>query len=281
MRRFLQTEPSRPEIPDGLNSGQGSFPALRGPGGGLTASTTSAGTTASDTYSDITSDQRTAYGSTSYANGLLGVTRQTLSGTSAEFIRDPNGNLVALESGGSSYYYTADALGSTILLSNSSDAAAATYTYDTWGKITSTVTGIGATNPYRYAGGAQDSNGLTKFGTRYYDPTTGRFTQTDPSGQEQNRYIYAGDNPVSDDDPSGRLSITLLIKIIDALVAGHDVADLLSANSNTAGIEAAFAVGCGVAAGFIAADTGPGILLAEGGCLLLDAMFDKDLEDGS
>jgi RHS repeat-associated protein len=169
-----------------------------------TASATSSGTTTTDTYSDITSDQRTAAGSTSYANGLLGVTRQTTSGTSVEFIRDPNGNLIAMETGGSSYYYTADALGSTILLSNSSDAAAATYTYDTWGNTTSTVTGVGATNPFRYAGGATDSDGLIKFGTRYFNPTIGRFTQVDPSGQERNAYAYANCNPVNATDSTGR-----------------------------------------------------------------------------
>jgi RHS repeat-associated protein len=121
-----------------------------------------------------------------------------------------------METGGSSYYYTADALGSTILLSNSSDAAAATYTYDAWGTITSTVTGIAATNPFRYAGGYEDSNGLTKFGTRYYNPAVGRFTQADPSGQESNVYAYSGDDPTDATDSTGRLSGALVIKIIVA-----------------------------------------------------------------
>ncbi|MFB6752527.1 RHS repeat-associated core domain-containing protein [Streptomyces sp. NPDC056353] len=32
-------------------------------------------------------------------------------------------------------------------------------------------------------------------GHRYYDPTLGRFTQPDPSGQETNPYLYAGVTP--------------------------------------------------------------------------------------
>ena len=35
-------------------------------------------------------------------------------------------------------------------------------------------------NPWRYAGGYQDPTGLTKFGTRYYYPQLGRWTQRDP-----------------------------------------------------------------------------------------------------
>ncbi|UYY83749.1 hypothetical protein OIT41_20780 (plasmid) [Arthrobacter sp. YA7-1] len=43
----------------------------------------------------------------------------------------------------------------------------------------------------------------TKFGARYYNPYRGRFTQPDPSGQEGNRYLYAGADQVNTADPSG------------------------------------------------------------------------------
>jgi hypothetical protein len=51
---------------------------------------------------------------------------------------------------------------------------------------------------------------LYKFGTRYYDPTLGRWTQQDPVAgslrdlNSANRYTYAGDDPVNAVDPSGR-----------------------------------------------------------------------------
>lgn len=41
------------------------------------------------------------------------------------------------------------------------------------------------------------------FGARYYDPTLGRWTQQDPSGQEANAYAYAGCDPVNKVDPTG------------------------------------------------------------------------------
>jgi RHS repeat-associated protein len=41
----------------------------------------------------------------------------------------------------------------------------------------------GETNPWKFAAGYLDSStGLYKFGTRYYDPTLGRWTQQDPVG---------------------------------------------------------------------------------------------------
>jgi RHS repeat-associated protein len=42
-----------------------------------------------------------------------------------------------------------------------------------------------------------------KLGARYYNPTTARFTQPDPSGQEPNTYNYASCNPINNTDPTG------------------------------------------------------------------------------
>ncbi|GHH55407.1 RHS repeat-associated protein [Streptomyces candidus] len=57
--------------------------------------------------------------------------------------------------------------------------------------------------PYRFAGGYQDPTGLYHLKARYYDPRIGRFTSPDPSGQEQNPYLYAEGDPVNKIDPSG------------------------------------------------------------------------------
>ena len=43
---------------------------------------------------------------------------------------------------------------------------------------------------------------LYKLGLRYYDPTHGRFTQPDPTGQDDH-YLYSANNPISFSDPSG------------------------------------------------------------------------------
>ncbi|UYY83683.1 RHS repeat-associated core domain-containing protein (plasmid) [Arthrobacter sp. YA7-1] len=104
---------------------------------------------------------------------------------------------------GASFYYTIDGLGSTILLTDSTQTKAATYSYDSWGNTTSSGAQA-ATNPWTYAGGYNDTtNNRIKFGARYYNPYRGRFTQPDPSGQEANRYTYAGADPANRTDPSG------------------------------------------------------------------------------
>jgi len=175
-----------------------------------TASTTTASTTTNDTYSDIASDERIASGSISFVNGLLGVTARTVSSVTTSFVRDPFGNLVAMHTAAGSYYYTVDALGSVILMTDPTGAAGtagAQYTYDTWGTITASTGNLSASNPWQYATGYKDLNGLTKLGTRYLDTTTARFTQQDPANQGSNYYAYAGDNPVSANDPTGRFCV--------------------------------------------------------------------------
>ncbi len=165
---------------------------------------TAAGATTNYSYTGPRNDERLTAGGTAFLNGSLGITRQTTAGATTSFIRDPSGTLISMRtSTGASFYYTVDALGSTILLTDTTQAAAATYAYDSWGNTTSTGTQSGV-NPWTYAGGYNDTtNGTVKTGARYYNPTQGRFTQPDPSGQEQNRYTYASCNPINNSDPSG------------------------------------------------------------------------------
>jgi len=111
------------------------------------------------------------------------------------------------DSGGytNDYYYTADIVGSNILITNSAGGSAAAYTYDSYGNTTATTGGTFAatTNPWRYGAGYTDPNGTIKLGARYYNTGLGRFTQPDPSGQEANNYAYAAANPITNNDPSG------------------------------------------------------------------------------
>jgi RHS repeat-associated protein len=84
-----------------------------------------------------------------------------------------------------------------------------TYQYDPYGNLLSSTGSVA--NPWRFAGGYFDSStGLYKYGTRYYNPGFGRWSQQDPlRGQlndptSLNRYLYAGDDLVNMPDPSGR-----------------------------------------------------------------------------
>ena len=85
--------------------------------------------------------------------------------------------------------------------------------------------------PWTYAGGYYDSQtGLYKFGIRYYDSRTARWTQRTPiaGGPQEttkaNPYEYAGDNPVNEVDPNGRCSVidaaSAIFSSITAAISG-------------------------------------------------------------
>ncbi len=151
----------------------------------------------------------------------------------------PDGTLLAERGGGGStsaddYYYVQDANDSVVALTNSSDAVANTYTYDPFGTTTassgtapnsfgfdggyyascSPTTGTGANCPSAVPSSAPTSptsqNGLILFGTRYYNPALAMWTQPDPDAAslatdptQADAYSFAGDNPVSNADPTG------------------------------------------------------------------------------
>jgi len=123
---------------------------------------------------------------TSFTSTMLGLTRQTGNGVTVSFVRTPDGQLIAATTGTTGTYYLTDNFGSTVGIVSSAGVKTAAYAYDPYGR-TRTATGPNAAaNAIRYAGGLFDATaGATKFGARYYDPDTGRFTQPDPSGQEQ------------------------------------------------------------------------------------------------
>ncbi|MBV8462882.1 MAG: RHS repeat-associated core domain-containing protein, partial [Acidimicrobiales bacterium] len=91
--------------------------------------------------------------------------------------------------------------------------------------------------PIRYAGGYDDQNtpgadGLYKFGQRYYDPSTGRWTTTDPDdnplNQEGwNQYDYAADDPINNVDLPG-------LSVCTSLLGSHFCRSAHHAASSTA-----------------------------------------------
>jgi RHS repeat-associated protein len=115
------------------------------------------------------------------------------------------------------YYYVYNAHGDVVNLVDASGNQVASYAYDPWGNLTRASERIpnanGWTNPYRYDGrdGVRydAADGLYWMSVRAYDPALGRFLAHDPLGRAplffaDQPYAYAGNNPVSNVDPSGQ-----------------------------------------------------------------------------
>jgi len=108
------------------------------------------------------------------------------------------------------YYYHADDLGSSNVMTDRNGEMVQHYEYTAFGKerFTDNTQAFNVSN--RYTGQIfDDDTGLYYYGARYYDPELGRFIQPDsivPSAgdpQTLNRYSYCGNNPLKYVDPSG------------------------------------------------------------------------------
>jgi RHS repeat-associated protein len=143
----------------------------------------------------------------------LGNVVGTYSGSGASVANYTYGlELVSQVTAGTKDYYDFDALGSTVGLTGPSGAVLSTYSYLPFGGLLNS-TGTTA-NPFTFVGqwGTQAlGNGLDWMGARFYDSSTGRFTSRDPLnalGGGTNLYHYAGNNPITNIDPSGLQTLT-------------------------------------------------------------------------
>jgi RHS repeat-associated protein len=158
-------------------------------------------------YNGATQNDRTTVGVTTQTNGALGVQTDTTTGAATYYQRDPHGALISEITPGGEYYYAFDGQGSIIAIIDTTGVQRAAYSYDPYGAHATATALNGAlpANPWRYTGAYLDPSGLYHLAARYYDPTTGRFTQQDPTASpgEGNLYTYAGGDPVNNSDPSG------------------------------------------------------------------------------
>jgi RHS repeat-associated protein len=142
--------------------------------------------------------------------GIPAVIEEVLPSTSsAYYIREPNGALIARIAGSNTSYYHFDALGSTKLLTDGSGTVTDSYSYDAWGSITG-HSGV-TSQPYQYVGQLgycthyQDTNlPMLQLGVRFYDPELGRFTQVDRIRRpSESPYAYSRNAPATAVDPWG------------------------------------------------------------------------------
>jgi RHS repeat-associated protein len=166
------------------------------------------------TYADADQTDMTAAGTTALRRSLLGPTISTTSGTDTYWVRDNHGALVRRKSGSTTHYYLYDGLGSMrgYVATNGTLQASYRYTYEPFGLQTSGAPPVA--DPWRFAMGydmrvIDGELNLTKFGTRYYDTTIGRWIQADPIAGSvrgpatMNRYAYVGRDPINQSDPTG------------------------------------------------------------------------------
>ncbi|MFM9921251.1 RHS repeat domain-containing protein [Lacisediminihabitans sp. H27-G8] len=190
--------------------------------GGVTSTYTYAGASQSQVLSETKSGSssiatKLVYGRTD-ANGQPEIEQYSINGNKAYVFDDPTTGqpLGIVTSSDQACMLVFDGTVNPVGLLSNSATVSFTYKYDPWGVQTLT-SGVGSgnpvtQNPYAFHSGIKDpGSGLVKFGLRWYNPTTGTWTQQDTldaplDPANANRYAYAGDDPINNLDPSGRLS---------------------------------------------------------------------------
>uniref|UniRef100_UPI0010A8A049 RHS repeat-associated core domain-containing protein n=1 Tax=Cellulomonas telluris TaxID=2306636 RepID=UPI0010A8A049 len=99
-------------------------------------------------------------------------------------------NVLAAKQGSNRLYYVQDATDSVIGVFDAAGGFTGGYSYSPYGELRAASDNpVIKDNPLRFASGLWDGAvNLYRLGGRYYDPSLGRFTQYDPTGQEPNPY---------------------------------------------------------------------------------------------
>ncbi len=131
------------------------------------------------------------------------------------------GLLNNLKQGGLDYSYLYDGKGNVSALIDASQNAVATYTYGPFGEL---MAKTGSLNqPYMFSTKGYDPEmGLSYYGYRFYNPSTGKWITRDPIGEAGgiNLYGFVKNNPVNLVDPLGLYGIGDLLCDLVGLAPG-------------------------------------------------------------
>ena len=132
------------------------------------------------------------------------------------------------------YLFEKNLQGDVVAIYNVSGTKLVSYTYDAWGKVTTTYHNGGIStgasyNPFLYRGYYYDSEiGLYYLNSRYYDPSTGRFISSDASAvisatptalTDKNLFAYCDNNPIMRRDDGGEFWHVLVGAIIGGVIS--------------------------------------------------------------
>jgi RHS repeat-associated protein len=151
----------------------------------------------------------------------------------------------------------ADALRSTLALTDNAGAVQTAYTYEPFG-MTAT-TGSTTSNVLDYTGRESDPTGLKYYRARYYDSVRQRFLTEDPTefrGGDPNLYVYVRNSPLRYNDPLGNFLV--LPGVVGGTIGAIGGGLSAVTGSNWTLSSVAIGAGIGAASGFAAAYYGPG-----------------------
>ncbi|MFO0768360.1 MAG: RHS repeat-associated core domain-containing protein [Nitrospiraceae bacterium] len=127
---------------------------------------------------------------------------------SATYVRGLNIDEPYIRKGTSDEFYEADALGSSVALTNGAGASQTTYTYEAFGNTTQG--GTASANTFQFTGRENDGANAYYYRARYYHPKVQRFISEDPldfTGRGTNLYSFVDNDPVNFTDPLGLQAI--------------------------------------------------------------------------
>jgi RHS repeat-associated protein len=174
---------------------------------GQMTSATNAGTTTNYGYLGAGNNELEAENSKTLHNDILGLAWHQDGSGADYFTRTTAGQQLDERTPSGTYNYLYDSDGNIIGLTDSSEHLVNQYAYSPYGTPT-TSTGS-APSYFGFQGGYQTPSGLDHFGARYLYSNQGSWTQQDPLSQihsltQEDRYVFAGADPINSDDPTGR-----------------------------------------------------------------------------